>query len=62
MYNKLYINNFLCPAFLVLLMLFSHSVVSDSLRPHGQQHVRLLCPWDSPGKSLEWIAISFSKT
>ena len=23
---------------------FSHSVVSDSLRPHGLQHTRLLCP------------------
>ena len=29
----------------------SHSVVSDSLRPHGPQPARLLCPWDSPGKS-----------
>ena len=27
------------------------SVVSDSLRPHGLQPVRLLCPWDSPGKN-----------
>ena len=26
------------------------SVVSDSLRPHGLQPARLLCPWDSPGK------------
>ena len=26
------------------------SVVSDS-RPHGLQPTRLLCPWDSPGKS-----------
>ena len=24
---------------------FSHSVVSDSLCPHGLQHARLLCPW-----------------
>ena len=23
---------------------FTHSVVSDSLRPHGPQHARLLCP------------------
>ena len=30
---------------------FSHSVVSDSLRPHGLQPTRLLCPWDFPGKS-----------
>ena len=29
----------------------SHSVVSDSLQPHGL-HItsRLLCPWNSPGK------------
>ena len=25
--------------------------VSDSWRPHGLQPARLLCPWDSPGKS-----------
>ena len=29
----------------------SYSVVSDSLRPHGLQPARLLCPWDSPGKN-----------
>ena len=29
------------------------SVVSDSLRPHGLQPARLLCPWDSPGKNTE---------
>ena len=27
------------------------SVVSDSVRPHGLQPSRLLCPWDSPGKN-----------
>ena len=27
-----------------LLMLFSHSVVFDSLRPHGLQHAMLPCP------------------
>ena len=26
------------------------SVMSESLRPHGLQPGRLLCPWDSPGK------------
>ena len=31
---------------------FSHSGVSDSLWPHGLQLIRLLCPWDSPGKSV----------
>ena len=30
---------------------WSHSVVSDSLRPHGLQPIRLLRPWDFPGKS-----------
>ena len=29
----------------------SHSAVSGSLRPHGLQPARLLCPWDSPGKN-----------
>ena len=27
---------------------FSHSVASDSLRPHGLQHTRLPCPSPSP--------------
>ena len=30
---------------------WSHSVVSDSSRPHGPQPTRLLHPWDFPGKS-----------
>ena len=29
----------------------SHSVVSDSSWPHGLQPIRLLRPWDFPGKS-----------
>ena len=39
------------------------SVVSDSLRPHGQYPIRLHCPRDFPGnwKILEWIAISFCR-
>ena len=28
---------------------FCHSVVSDSLRPHGQQHAWLPCPSPAPG-------------
>ena len=28
---------------------FSHSVVSDSLRPHGSQHARPPCPSPTPG-------------
>ena len=30
---------------------WSHSVMSDSLQPHGLQPTRLLRPWDFPGKS-----------
>ena len=34
----------------------SHSVVSDSLPPHG-----LYSPWNSPGQILEWAAVPFSR-
>ena len=34
-----------------LLLLFSHSVKSNSLPPHGLQPARLLCPWDFSGKN-----------
>jgi len=34
--------------FPALLLLFSHSIMSDSLRLHGLQHARLLCPPLSP--------------
>ena len=33
---------------ILVLLLFSCSVVSDSLRPHGLQHARLPCPSPSP--------------
>ena len=29
----------------------SHSVMSDSLQPHGLELNRLFCPWNSPGKN-----------
>ena len=29
----------------------SHSVLSDSLRPHGLYPARFLCPWAFPGKN-----------
>ena len=35
-------------SFLTPLLLFSRSVVSDSLWPHGLQHARLPCPSPSP--------------
>ena len=41
--------SFFCPVFHAMCAL-SHSVVSDSLRPHRPQPTRLLCSWDSPGK------------
>ena len=31
--------------------------LSDSLRPHGLRPIRFLCPWDFPGKDLEWVAV-----
>ena len=31
------------------ILLFSHSVVSNSLQHHGLQHARLLCPSPTPG-------------
>ena len=40
---------------------WSHSVVSDSLEPHGLQPTRLLRPWDFPGKSTGVGCISFSR-
>ena len=33
-----------------------HSVVSNSLRPHG-----LCSPWNSPGQNMEWVAFPFSR-
>ena len=36
------------------------SVVSNSVRPHRRQPTRFPHPWDSPGRTLEWVAISFS--
>ena len=36
----------------------SCSVVADSVRLHGLQPARLLCPWNSPGKNTEWISHS----
>ena len=36
---------------LLQLLLFSRSVMSDSLQPHGLKPNRLLCPWNFPGKN-----------
>ena len=34
--------------------------MSASVRPHRRTPTRFPRPWDSPGKILEWVAISFS--
>ena len=39
----------------------SHSVMSDSLWPSGLQLSRLRCPWNSQLRTLEWVAIPFSR-
>ena len=41
----------------ILLLLFSCSVVSNSLRPHGLQHARFPCPSLSPRVSLNFMSI-----
>ena len=44
-----YVNPFVIYKYIVVLLLllscFSH------VQPHRQQPIRLLCPWDSPGKN-----------
>ena len=39
----------------------SHSVVPDSFLPHGLQPARILCPQNSPGQKLKWVAVPFSR-
>ena len=36
----------------------SHSVVSNSLQPHGLKPSRILCSWYSPGKNTEGGSLS----
>ena len=33
--------------------------MSDSLRPYGLWPTRLLCPWNSPGRNIGVVAVSF---
>ena len=44
----LLILHWLWTLYMYILLLFSRYVVSDSLRPHGLQHVRFPCPSPSP--------------
>ena len=38
---------------------FSHSVMSDSLQPHGLQHSGLSCPSPTPGVYSNWCPLSW---
>ena len=40
------------------LVQFRHSVMSNSLQPHGLQHTRLPCPSPSPGACSNWSPLS----
>ena len=41
-----------------MVVQFSHSLMSDSLRPHGLQHTRLLCPSPTPGACSNFMSIT----
>ena len=43
------------------VLLFSCSVMSDSLRPRGLQHIRLLCPPLSPGNCSNSCLMSYNE-
>ena len=42
---------FKIPWILLFVCMLNHFSRSNSLRTHGLQPARLLCPWDSPGKN-----------
>ena len=44
-----------------MLLLFSSSVMSDSLQPHGLSLTRLPSPWISQARILEWVVIFFCR-
>ena len=50
-----------CPARGKSKLKWSHSVVSDSLWPHGLEPIRFLRPWNFQARVPEWVAISFSR-
>ena len=43
----------------ICIVLFSHSVVSDSLQPHGLPHAKFPCPSPSPGFCSNLCPMSF---
>ena len=42
----------------IYFYLFSHSVMSNSLRPPRLQHARLSCPSPTPGACSNWCSLS----
>ena len=46
---------------ILFVCMLSHSVVSNSLWSHGLWPPRLLCPWNSQARILEWVVISNSR-
>ena len=50
-----------CVCVCVSVCVCVHTQLCPTLQSHGLQPTRLLCPWDSPDKRLEWVAISFSR-
>ena len=50
-YNCFTSVSFFCTATWISHESESHSVVSDSLWPHGLKSTRLLCPWNFPGRN-----------
>ena len=64
---KLYLKQWGLPGWLVFPVWVPWVAAAKSLQscptlcdPHRRQPTRLPCPWDSPGKNLEWVAISSS--
>ena len=43
-------------------VVLSHSVVSDSLRPHGLKSAKFFCLGILQARILEWVAFPFSRT
>ena len=56
---NLTLNDYLEMGTLILLLLFSHSVVSSYFRPHGLQHTRPPCP--SPTPVVYWNSCPLSR-
>ena len=53
------VTQFSCVSPHTFLLLFSCSVISNSVATPWTVANRLLCPWDSQARILKWVAISF---